>query len=111
MKNSLTPIALCLAFLPAMLALPSSAPAQTASAAATLLRPDRVFDAENGRVHEDWAILVEGNRITAVGPAGDIQAPAGTEIPTPQTIINIARLEVAQQAHRKIGLLNRGRLI
>jgi imidazolonepropionase-like amidohydrolase len=58
--------------------------AQTQAAAPSsetvLLRPDRVFDAENGRIHDGWVVLVEGNRITAVGPADDIQAPAGAEV-------------------------------
>ena len=86
MKNSLSRLGLCLAFLPALLALPSSAPAQSVAQATgehpatVLLRPDRVFDAEDGRTHEGWAVLIEGNRIAAVGPASDIQAPSGAEV-------------------------------
>jgi imidazolonepropionase-like amidohydrolase len=42
-----------------------------------LLVPDRVFDGEN--MHENWAVLVEGERIAAVGEAKTIAIPAGTE--------------------------------
>ncbi len=48
--------------------------------ATTLLRPDRVFDAEDGQTQAGWVVLVAENRITAVGPAGDVRAPAGTEV-------------------------------
>ncbi len=40
-----------------------------------LLRPARVFDAEDGRVHEGWVVLVTAERITAVGPSNQVQAP------------------------------------
>jgi imidazolonepropionase-like amidohydrolase len=71
-------LALCLALLAAV---PALARAQVlAPDAVTLLRPDRVFDAEDGQTHEGWIVLVEGNRITAVGPASDVQAPAGTDV-------------------------------
>jgi len=71
-------LALCLALAAAV---PASVSAQTpAQDAAMLLRPDRVFDAEDGRTHDGWVVLVEGNRIAAVGPAGDIQAPAGADV-------------------------------
>ena len=71
-------LALCLTLAAAV---PALARAQaSAPSAATLLRPDRVFDAEDGRTHDGWVVLVEGNRIAAVGPAGDVQAPAGTDV-------------------------------
>ncbi len=41
-----------------------------------LLRPARVFDAEDGRMHEGWVVLVTAERISAVGPAAEVQAPA-----------------------------------
>jgi len=71
-------LALCLTLAAAV---PALARAQaSAPSAATLLRPDRVFDAEDGRTHDGWVVLVEGNRIAAVGPAGDVQSPAGTDV-------------------------------
>jgi imidazolonepropionase-like amidohydrolase len=60
---------------------PVAASAQTAAEEAiTLLRPDRVFDAEAGRTHDGWVVRVEGNRITAVGPAEDIPASTGANV-------------------------------
>jgi imidazolonepropionase-like amidohydrolase len=43
--------------------------------AATLLRPAAVFDGEV--LHPGWVVLVEGNKITAAGPAAQVAAPAG----------------------------------
>jgi imidazolonepropionase-like amidohydrolase len=54
-------------------------PAAEASPA-VLLRPARVFTAEDASVHPGWAVLVEGERIRAVGPASSVKAPSGAEI-------------------------------
>lgn len=43
-----------------------------------LLRPDRVFDGRE--VHENWAVLVEGNLIRSAGPSRDIVPVAGDEV-------------------------------
>ncbi|RSK50219.1 metal-dependent hydrolase family protein [Hymenobacter rigui] len=51
-----------------------AASAQT-SPPALLLRPAAVFDGET--LHLGWAVLTEGNRIKAVGPAAQLQAPTG----------------------------------
>ena len=40
-----------------------------------LLRPARVFDGVNPTPHEGWSVLVDGDRIAAVGP--NLAAPAG----------------------------------
>lgn len=40
-----------------------------------LLRPARVFDAEDGKVHEGWVVLVRGERIAAVGPKEQVAIP------------------------------------
>jgi imidazolonepropionase-like amidohydrolase len=42
--------------------------------ASTLLRPARVFDGE--RMHEGWAVRIEGERIAAAGPTDDVGASA-----------------------------------
>jgi imidazolonepropionase-like amidohydrolase len=55
-----------------------SAGAQNA-AAATLLMPARVFDAQDGKTHEGWVVLVKGDRIAAVGPKAQVAIPAGTK--------------------------------
>src|SRR3954471_8473953 len=43
-----------------------------------LLHPARVFDGVSSQPHENWSVLVEGDRIAAVGPK--LTAPAGTRI-------------------------------
>jgi len=47
--------------------------------AAQLLKPARVLDAEDGKIHEGWVVLVQGERIAAVGPPSQVQAPGGTK--------------------------------
>ncbi len=42
-----------------------------------VLRPDRVFDGEVMR--DGWVVVVEGERIAAAGPVGDVVAPDGAE--------------------------------
>ena len=51
---------------------------QTASDTYTLFKPDRVFDGQ--QMHAGWWVLVKGNRITAVGDASSIKAPADAKI-------------------------------
>ena len=41
----------------------------------TLLRPAAVFDGQD--LHPGWAVLVEGDKIKALGPAVQLAAPAG----------------------------------
>ncbi len=41
-----------------------------------LLRPAHVFDGESAQLHDNWLVLVRGNRIEAVGPANEIKTPA-----------------------------------
>jgi imidazolonepropionase-like amidohydrolase len=44
-----------------------------------LLKADRVFDARDEQTHVGWVVLVQGDKIAAVGPEGQVTAPAGTE--------------------------------
>lgn len=44
-----------------------------------LLKADRVFDARSEQAHAGWVVLIEGDKIAAVGPAGQVQAPPGTQ--------------------------------
>ena len=46
---------------------------------AVLLRPAGVFDAEDGKVHGSWVVLVQGERIAAVGPAAQVAVPQGAQ--------------------------------
>ena len=49
-----------------------------AAPAVTLLRPAAVFDGQD--LHPGWAVLIEGDKIKAVGPAAQIAAPAGAQV-------------------------------
>jgi imidazolonepropionase-like amidohydrolase len=40
-----------------------------------LLKPAHVFDGESAQLHDNWAILVRGQKIEAAGPATSIQTP------------------------------------
>jgi imidazolonepropionase-like amidohydrolase len=62
-----------LAYLLALLPLLGSAQGAT-----TLLRPAAVFDGQD--LHPGWAVLVEGDKIKALGPAAQLTAPAGATI-------------------------------
>ncbi|HEX5352956.1 MAG TPA: amidohydrolase family protein [Rhodanobacteraceae bacterium] len=44
-----------------------------------LLTADRVFDARSEATHSGWAVLVEGDKIAAVGPRDSIKVPADAE--------------------------------
>jgi imidazolonepropionase-like amidohydrolase len=54
---------------------PSVQTKEKQSSSAQLLKPARVFDADNGKIHEDWVVLVRGEKITGVGPASSVQPP------------------------------------
>lgn len=45
-----------------------------------LLKPARVFDGESAQVHDNWAVLVHGDKIVRVGPADSITPPAGAKV-------------------------------
>ncbi len=52
--------------------------AAPATAATILLHPARVFDGVNPQPHPGWSVLVEGDRIAAVGP--NVTAPVGAKV-------------------------------
>jgi imidazolonepropionase-like amidohydrolase len=45
-----------------------------------LLRPDRVFTSEDRQPHAGWVVVVEGNRIAAVGASAAIAVPARARV-------------------------------
>jgi imidazolonepropionase-like amidohydrolase len=45
-----------------------------------LIRPARVFDGQGDTAHERWAVLVHGERIERVGPAGEIATPGDARL-------------------------------
>src|SRR5260221_9462554 len=52
--------------------------AQTAQV--TAIRAGRLFDSKSGKIAENQVILVEEEKITAVGPADRVQIPAGAQV-------------------------------
>jgi imidazolonepropionase-like amidohydrolase len=52
--------------------------ATAATAAPILLKPAQVFDGVDPRPHPGWQVLVEGDKIAAVGP--NLAAPAGARV-------------------------------
>jgi len=76
---SRTIIALVIAALPSVVAAQGRGGrgAQPAPAGPpTLLVPDRVWDGSDGAPHDGWVVLVQGDRIEAVGPKSQVTAPA-----------------------------------
>jgi imidazolonepropionase-like amidohydrolase len=62
-----------------LLALLSLTPLAALADAALLLRPAQVWSAGEP-VHVGWTVLVQGERILAVGPASAVHAPADAEV-------------------------------
>lgn len=46
----------------------------------TAIRAGRLFDSKSGKVAENQVILIEEDRVTAVGPADRVQIPAGAQV-------------------------------
>jgi imidazolonepropionase-like amidohydrolase len=70
------------------LLLPFQAPSQvqrpalqaSAPEAVYVIKPARVFDGESAQLHENWSILVRGQKIEAVGPTATLRVPAGAKV-------------------------------
>src|SRR5713226_1413002 len=45
-----------------------------------LLKPARVFDGADLATHDDWVVLVRGERIESVGSSADVKAPADARV-------------------------------
>ncbi|HEV8140835.1 MAG TPA: amidohydrolase family protein, partial [Pyrinomonadaceae bacterium] len=45
-----------------------------------LLKPAHIFDGESAQLHDNWVVLVRGEKIEAVGPASDVKTPADTKV-------------------------------
>ena len=71
---------LCIGLLGALLSIASTASYAAAPAArAMLLRADQVWTATDGQVHRNWLVLVQGERVAAVGAVGSFQIPADVQ--------------------------------
>jgi len=47
---------------------------------AYLLKPAHIFDGESAQLHDNWVVLVRGQKIEAVGAASDVKAPADAKL-------------------------------
>ena len=58
--------------------------AQTQSPAAKqtvyLLKPSHIFDGESAELHDGWSVLVRGEKIEAMGRAGEIKVPEDAKV-------------------------------
>ena len=45
-----------------------------------LLKPAHIFDGESAQLHDNWVVLVRGNKIEAVGSASEVKAPADAKV-------------------------------
>jgi len=45
-----------------------------------LLKPAHVFDGESGQLHDNWVVLVRGQKIEAAGPGNEVKAPAEAKV-------------------------------
>lgn len=45
-----------------------------------LLRPAHVFDGESAQLHDNWVVLVRGEKIAAVGAAREVNAPSDAKV-------------------------------
>jgi imidazolonepropionase-like amidohydrolase len=45
-----------------------------------LLKPAHVFDGESAQLHDNWVVLIRGEKIEAAGPTGSVTAPAGAKV-------------------------------
>ena len=45
-----------------------------------LLKPSLVFDGTSATLHDNWVVLVQGDRIDAAGPSADIHPPAQARV-------------------------------
>jgi imidazolonepropionase-like amidohydrolase len=73
----------CLTFACLLLQMTPSAQTQTTSKPPEivyLLKPAHIFDGDSAQLHDNWVVLVRGERIEAVGPASEVKAPPDTKV-------------------------------
>lgn len=56
-----------------------AAPLLAVDSQAIVLRPAQVWTAEDSSMHPDWVIVVQGNRILAIGPKKDVAIPSSAK--------------------------------
>ncbi len=70
----------CVVFLSRMPTAEMQTPAPKPPETIYLLKPTHVFDGESAQLHDNWAVLVRGQKIEAVGPASEVKAPADAKV-------------------------------
>ena len=55
-------------------------PVRAQSSQPVAIRAGRLFDSKSGRILENQIVLVDGEKISAVGPADQVQIPAGAQV-------------------------------
>jgi len=63
-----------------LLLLAAVAPLHAQTRAVVAIRAGRLFDSNSGQVAENQIILIEGEKITEVGPAAMVQIPSGAQV-------------------------------
>lgn len=58
----------------------SQVPAPKPPETVYLLKPAHVFDGESAQLHDNWVVLVRGEKIEAVGPVNEVKAPADAKV-------------------------------
>ena len=61
----------------------AQSPAPKPPATVYLLKPAHVFDGESAQLHDNWVVLVRGQKIEAVGSANEVSAPDAKVIDLP----------------------------
>jgi imidazolonepropionase-like amidohydrolase len=61
----------------------TSMTANSTAADVIILKPDRVFDGMDAEAHAGWVVVVRGEKIESVGPAGSGRLPEGRTINLP----------------------------
>ena len=67
-------------WLTSLLLLSAAATMHAQASPVVAIRAGRLFDSKSGKAAENQIILIEGEKITAVGPADSVQVPAGAQV-------------------------------
>ncbi len=51
-----------------------------AAAGVQVLKPARVFDGDDGKVHDGWVVVIDGGKIAAVGSSSQVHVPGGARV-------------------------------
>ena len=73
-------VVVCAVFLSTMPTAEMQTPASKPETMIYLLKPAHVFDGESAQLHDNWVVLVRGQKIEAVGPANEVKAPADAKV-------------------------------